>query len=91
MPRPQYAVILTDENVVEIVTAAEKQGWIITHLPARMKRLAHSGDRLILFMVLDESGCFAAFNDTPYRAHLHDKLRLSETITQLPTRMIEEG
>jgi len=90
MSRPQYAVILTEENVDEIVAEAAKQDWTVSHLRPRMERVARKGDRLIVFMVLDPDGSYGGFNDTPYRDHLHGKIKLSEAVTHGHFKLIEE-
>lgn len=87
---PQYAVILTDENVDEVVAMSEKVDWNFDHVVQRLKRVALRGDTLILFAKIDESGHITAMNDTPYRDHLHGKIKLSETDTYGHFKKIEE-
>lgn len=87
---PQYAVILTDENVDEVVAMCEKVDWNLDHVVQRLKRVALRGDTLILFAKFDDSGHVIAMNDTPYRDHLHGKIKLSETEAFGHFKRIEE-
>jgi len=89
-PSPQYAVILTDQNVVEVVAMCKKVDWNLDHVVQRLKRVAHRGETLILFAKFDASGHITAMTDTPYRDHLHAKIRLSTTDTHGHFMKIEE-
>ncbi len=91
MSLPQYAVILTDENVDWIVAEITAQGWTIPNFKYKMTQAARRGKVVVMYMLLDESGIFAAFNDISVDPTNVDRMpRFTETATFGPFKTIEE-
>jgi len=91
MSLPQYAVILTDENVDGIVANATSEGWTLPNLHRKMIQAARRGKVVILYTLLDKSGAFVAFNDVSVDpTNVVMMPRFTETATHGPFKTIEE-